>query len=110
MSDVDRVAAAGKVASRPAGRAAGGRSLARAAVTGRYPFSMAAPRRRVASGAGACRSKASKAERVLEAIELRRPRRTRRKRTREENERLVAAAKALVFELRNDRKSLPDGI
>ena len=66
--------------------------------------------RKHGGGLSGLKSKAPKREKVYErVIEVPREK-PRRKRSREENEKLVAAAKALVIALREDQKTLPHGI
>lgn len=56
------------------------------------------------------KSKSPKREKVYERVVELGYEKPRRKRSREENEKLVDVAKALVIELREDQKTLPHGI
>lgn len=108
MSDIEPAGPRGNVTKRAAAKSASpGRGVSRSAASGRYVQEKAAARKHGAALSG-MKSKAPKKvyERVVE-LGYEKPR---RKRSREENEKLVEAAKALVIELREDQKVLPNGI
>lgn len=109
MSDIEPATPRGTVAKKAAKSASSGRSVSKSAAAGRYIADRAAARKPVAGAFPTLKSyKREKVivERIVE-VPAEKPR---RKRSREENEKLVAAAKALVAELREDQKTLPHGI
>lgn len=105
MSDIEPATPAGKIVKKTVTRA----TPTRVTAAGRYTKAKSASKTPTSSGAGSRLKTAKPAKRVVEVVEMRAAK-PRRKRSREENEKLVAAAKALVVELRNDQKTLPDGI
>jgi hypothetical protein len=110
VSDIEPATPRGNVTKKAAAKSASpGRGVSRSAASGRYVTEKAARKVRTA-GLSGMKSKAPKREKVYERVIELGYEKPRRKRSREENEKLVAAAKALVVELRNDQKTLPNGI
>lgn len=110
MSDIEPATPRGDVTKKAAAESASpARGVSRSAASGRYVAEKSAARKR-SGGLSGMKSKAPKREKVYERVIELASEKPRRKRSRAENEKLVAAAKALVIELREDQKTLPHGI
>lgn len=110
MSEMEAPGIYGKVRKKAADKTSSGRALSRSATSGRI-VTKASARNSSASNVAGPRHKAKSPEKGYERIiEVREYDKPRRKRSRAENEKLIAAAKALVVDLRKGRDNLPHGI
>ncbi len=110
MSDVEPEAPRVNVSNKAAAEStSAARGVSRAAAVGQFGTEKPSGRKH-SGGLSGLKSKSRKREKVYERVIELSHEKPRRKRSREENEKLVEAAKALVIELRKDQKTLPHGI
>lgn len=111
MSEIEPAGTSGKVRKKTVDKTPSGRALSRSTMTGRFITKAAAARNSSSSNVAGARHTSRSPEKDYPGnVEVRVYDKPRRKRSRAENEKLIAAAKALVVDLRKDRDSLPHGI